>query len=297
MNILLRHSEKIWVFVKVAECGSVSRAAELLHLSQPTITYAIKTLEQQLGFNLFIRSSRGLVLNTTGRIFFEEAKKAEGILSTLEKRLLRRDTLVAPNKLTIATYESVAVYLWPKLTKKIETLYPQMELALVTKRSSEVIEEVSKGKTDLGLVVGKVEDRELTSIPLYHDYFSFYGSATTRFKAGFKFPVITVPDARDANGVTLESWISMSKFRTHPVITLSSFEVCAEFAAQGIGIAILPNRVYQHQRKAGRRLRKLTGTKLPESSFGKHDFFLCYRAGSPQNDLFKEHFARQLMRM
>jgi DNA-binding transcriptional LysR family regulator len=63
-------------FVVCADVGSFSKAAEILYTTQPNVSKAIKALEDQLGFNLFYRKSRGIIISTRGKHVYEYASKA-----------------------------------------------------------------------------------------------------------------------------------------------------------------------------------------------------------------------------
>jgi DNA-binding transcriptional LysR family regulator len=291
MHILLEHTEKIWIFMKVAECGSLTKAAEELHLAQPTVSYALKTLEAQLGTELVVRSSKGISLNASGRLLMQEMTRIKQLLTETEELLTKNKLCRVPSKLTIGTYESIAVYLWPKLTQSLKALYPEMELSLVTRRSAEVMQDVASGKVDGGLVVGPIIHPSLNKMLLYFDDYSFFVGSDVDLSSS-SLPVITVPDACDSKSCTLFQWISQSSFSNRPLLSLSSFEVCAEFASKGMGVTIIPNRVNAHQMELGRNLKRLPENGLRQANFGKHDFYFCYRSSSPQIDLFKENFGR-----
>ena len=62
-------------FVAVAETCSFARAGERLHVTQPTVTYQIKMLEQELGTALFYRSTRNVALTQNGQLFLEDARQ------------------------------------------------------------------------------------------------------------------------------------------------------------------------------------------------------------------------------
>ncbi len=294
MHVLLEHTEKVWIFLKVAECGSISRAAEELHLTQPTVSYAVKTLEEQLGAQLLIRTSKGVKLNPTGKLIAAEMLKARDHLTQTEDDVFSRKGLHVPGKMVLGTYESIAVYLWPKLTLALEHLHPGIELSLITRRSRELIKDVSDGKLDAALAVGPIHADDVSRTLLYEDTYSFYGLGG---QITDKAPVITVPDAADVDGKSLRTWIGQSRFRDRHILSLSSFEVCAEFAAQGLGITILPTRVYEKQASRGRMLQTIEHTGLCEGRFGRHEFYFCYRPDSPRIDGFKDYLSELIKKM
>ncbi len=72
------------VFYTVAECGSLSKAAKALFVSQPAISQAIKSLEEQLNVKLFDRSYIGVQLSTEGKLIFSRVKEGLALLDGIE---------------------------------------------------------------------------------------------------------------------------------------------------------------------------------------------------------------------
>ena len=76
------------VFYTVAKCGSLTKAAEELYISQPAVSRSIKQLETQLGVSLFTRTHRGMQLSAKGgKVIFTEVERALGLLETAQKRI------------------------------------------------------------------------------------------------------------------------------------------------------------------------------------------------------------------
>jgi len=297
MPIFLDHTEKIWVFIKVAEAGSFSRAAELLHISQPTVSHAVKELERLIGHRLLQRNTRGIMLTDSGKILFEEALKAKTLLVSVEVLLIHDNSMQVPKQLCLSTYESIAIYLWPKLTKILERSYPGTEITLITQRSEATINDILAGRVDIGLVVGPIVHPSLVVKPLYSDTFSFYGNSKKIDLQNEIIPIITVPDAQDSSGKTLKDWILSSKFSSHPIIALNSFEVCAEFANNEVGYALIPNRVYWHRKVSLRHLKLISNNGLNAHQFGQHEFFICYKSGLSSLNRFKEDISQKAARL
>lgn len=91
----------IRIFYAVVKSGSMTRAAETLHVTQPAVSHAIAELEEKLGFPLFIRKGRSLVLTEEGRAVEEAGKKIHSYLLETEDRLTSLRSL-SEGKLTIA---------------------------------------------------------------------------------------------------------------------------------------------------------------------------------------------------
>ncbi|MBE7089070.1 MAG: LysR family transcriptional regulator [Clostridiales bacterium] len=78
------------VFYTVAKCGSLSKAAQELFVSQPAVSQSIKSLETQLDAVLFIRNYRGIQLSPEGCIIYKKVEDALALLDSAESDLLNR---------------------------------------------------------------------------------------------------------------------------------------------------------------------------------------------------------------
>ena len=72
------------VFYAVAKSGNITKASNILHISQPAITKQIKNLEEELGFQLFIRTKRGVILTSNGEKVYEQIKEAMKYIKNIE---------------------------------------------------------------------------------------------------------------------------------------------------------------------------------------------------------------------
>ena len=101
--------EQLRIFVTVAETLNMTRAAEALHLAQPSVSAAVAALESRHGLRLFDRVGRGLELSAAGRTFLPEARAVLAAAQDAARALddlagLRRGTLALAASQTVATY-------------------------------------------------------------------------------------------------------------------------------------------------------------------------------------------------
>lgn len=148
--------DQLRIFVAVAECEHVTRAAQSLNLTQSAVSAAISALEGRHAVKLFSRVGRRIELTDAGRIFFQEArailartKAAELALSELSG--LERGTL------TIHASQTIASYWLPKYLVRFQHDYPRIKIHLVAGNTTQVAKAVQVGSADLGFVEGRVE--------------------------------------------------------------------------------------------------------------------------------------------
>jgi DNA-binding transcriptional LysR family regulator len=152
-------------FLAVAAAGHVTRAAEKLHLSQPTVSGHIKALEEELGVTLFDRASGGVSLTHSGKLLQEDAEKvisasqhlrdhARALSGNLDARL-RIGTILDPTYLRMG--ELIAV---------MRSRYPMVDTELHQAISGVGSEKVKSGELDAAFVLGEEGGAGLRVLPL-----------------------------------------------------------------------------------------------------------------------------------
>ena len=146
-------------FLAIAREQSIIRAAESLHLSQPTLSTQIKNMEAELGKQLLIRGTKGsrkITLTEEGMIL---RKRAEEILE-LVKKTEREVTLtnnIVMGDIYIGTGETDAVRILAKAAKSLQNTCPGIHYHISSGNASYVMERLDKGLLDFGIVFGSVD--------------------------------------------------------------------------------------------------------------------------------------------
>jgi DNA-binding transcriptional LysR family regulator len=137
-------------FLEVSRLASVSRAADVLHVTQPTLTARLHALEEDLGTKLFVRTRQGMRLTDAGRTFLPYAERAV--------RALRegRQAIVAVGRgsagqLLLAAAPAVSTYLLPDVLERFVDQHPQVDVAVRTGHTEEVLEMVLREEVQVGL--------------------------------------------------------------------------------------------------------------------------------------------------
>jgi DNA-binding transcriptional LysR family regulator len=136
--------------VAIAETGGFRRAADSLHLSQPTVSQHVRLLEKRLKQSLVVKDGRGSRFTTAGERLVLEARK----LLAAQDEVLQRFAMAVPDKLTIGSTEHAADGLLPDLLAALRAAYPDVWLQFRIERSTSLADLVSKGAIDLAVVLG-----------------------------------------------------------------------------------------------------------------------------------------------
>lgn len=120
---------KYKIFYAVAESKSFSKAAEMLYISQPAISYAIKELEEKLQTKLFIRERNGIKLTESGEKLMFYTQKALNSLITAEKIITEREEEVT-GLVRIGIYSHISLLMLPKIIKNFVKIYPGAKFSI-----------------------------------------------------------------------------------------------------------------------------------------------------------------------
>src|SRR5256714_10159172 len=137
-------------FLEIARRGSVSRAAEALFITQPTLTARLHGLERELGIKLFLRTPRGMRLTDAGRAWVPFAERA--VRALVEGRdALEQVKTASAGHLTIGSALAVSTYILPDLLERFVASHPRVEVSVRTGHSEDVVELVLRDEVQLGL--------------------------------------------------------------------------------------------------------------------------------------------------
>ena len=265
------------VFYTVAKCGSLTKAAEELYISQPAVSQAIKQLESQLGGQLFNRTHKGMELTETGgKQIFDTVEKALKLFDEAEKKYLElKDT--ATGVIRICASDTVSTHFLLPYIKEYHEKYPEVNLILENGTSQETIELLKNNKGDVGFVNLPVDDRDINLIDTVmhlHDTFV----ASEKFNS-LKDKIVDLKTLQDYPLLMLElssatrqaivSFAHSQGVHLHPEIELSSLELMTSFAKNGIGIACIPKEFVKHELQEEKSLFEIkTNPVLPTRAIG-----------------------------
>ena len=154
-------------FLEVARRGNVSRAAEAIYVSQPTLTARLHALESELGEKLFVRTRQGMRLTDAGRAFLPYAERATQAVKEGREAIAELNSASAGH-LVIASAPAVSTYLLPPLLERFAAAHPRVEVSVRTGHSEEVLQMVLKSEVQLGL--GRdLRHHDIDLIPFYEE--------------------------------------------------------------------------------------------------------------------------------
>ncbi len=235
--------------VALAHERHFGRAAEKCHISQPTLSVAVRKMEDELGIQLFERSAAEVKITETGRRIVEQAEKVLMEAGQIhEIAAAGKDPLVGP--LRVGVIYTIGPYLLPRLIPLVHRLAPKMPLVIQENFTSRLVEALKRGELDVIVISLPLEEAGVVAQPVYDEPFRVLIPADHPWKtearigpeqlaedqllllgAGncFREQVLKAcPRCRDTGGLqrTLEG---------------SSLETIRHMVATGLGVTVLPS--------------------------------------------------------
>ena len=151
------HLRQLEAFVAVCDKESFSKAAQSIYLSQPTVSAHIRALEEELGVDLIVRSTKSTYPTGAGKVFYRYARE---ILTTKERALLEmgRYRTEVSGTLTVAASTVPSQYILPRVLCRMRRAYPDLDYRTLQMDSREVALGVAANDAEVGLTGARIED-------------------------------------------------------------------------------------------------------------------------------------------
>ena len=156
------------VFRAVAESHSFTRAAELVHLTQPGISKHIKQMEEYFGVHLFDRMGKKVALTPAGEILLEATLEIMASIVTAEQRIEDLKGLRGGNLFLGASFP-IGIYVLPGILAAFRTKYPEVEVTLDISLSEKIVAKILANKLELGLASRAAHDPRLVGTEFMSD--------------------------------------------------------------------------------------------------------------------------------
>ncbi|MDF2606650.1 MAG: Transcriptional regulator [Bacillales bacterium] len=234
---------QLYVFTKVVEHKSFSKAADDIFLSQSTISSHIQSLEKSLNITLFDRVGRESILTPSGQKLYDWALKLlllkdQAILDIKEGNNDFKGTI----KVAVSTVPSQ--FIIPGMIKKFREEYSNVTFHLTQYPSKVVSEKVLNGSVDFGILGEKYENDKLCYIPLTKEKLVLITSNSINlaepvtFKKIMKYPIIMRNSDSGTNSI-FEKFLKSNQILKDELNIIAYTESLVEFVMQDMGIAII----------------------------------------------------------
>lgn len=237
---------QLTALVTVAEVGSVTKAAKLLHVVQPAVTRQIRLLEEELGVPLFQRTRHGMVPTPAAEVLIMRARRALHELDAARAELRPEPGEVA-GIVSVGLLESVLDILAQPLAEAVAQRHPGIELRLFTGYSGHLQQWLDSGEIDLSLLYNLSDTPSLSVVPLVREQLWAVAPPDAGLSAGTPVPWATVlahplvlPVSGHGLRVLIDRARSVVPMEPCTVVQTNSMLVQKNLVLAGHGWTVLP---------------------------------------------------------
>lgn len=224
-------------FLEVAQLLNLSRAAETLGISQPSLTLAMQRLEENLGTSILIRQKRGVSLTKAGKQLQIHAKFLLEQWQNVKNAALC-STHEVQGCFTVGCHPSVAIYTLPHFLPLLMQAHPKLEIKLHHDLSRMITDLVMQFAVDVGIIINPIKHPDLIIKKIFNDKVTLW-----RRPNKTKEPSVLICDPSLQQTQAILKQLKQQHFEIKRLITTNNLEVIAELAASGCGIGILPTNI------------------------------------------------------
>lgn len=236
------------IFRTVCENGfNSTKAAEVLHMTQPAVSLAIKELEQYYGVHLFDRIGRRLQITDAGKHFLQYAIHISDLFSDMETGLRDWDS---KGILRIGASITIGSQFLPRYVKAFTEICPGLDVRVTVDQSERLEQKIMANELDCALIEGIAHDPNIVSEAYMEDHLSIICSRDKGWKQG---QVVSIEDfqrqrflLREIGSGTREVFdrvVEQAGIHITPVWEAMSTTALVNAVINGLGIAVLPHRM------------------------------------------------------
>ena len=240
-------------FYWTATMRSVDQAAKRLHLSQPTISLRLKSLETVLGTNLFDRIGRGIRLSPDGLALLEDARE---VLDGVERIASQKNDNRVGGRIRVGFSEGFAIICLPLILAKLHRLYPDLNPELMVSTTPFIEPDLHARELDLAFLVHPTEHGDFRLVPLGAQPTSWV--ASTRWDLPsvvtphdlMAHPIISNPIG-SINYRQVRGWFASAGLSPKRLDICNSVAMLAHLVNTGVAIGVYPSKMAERELESG----------------------------------------------
>lgn len=244
--------------IQIAAEKNFSRAAEKLHIAQPSLSQQLSKLEKEIGVMLFQRNTNSVELTHAGTIFVEKAQK---VLDLINQIHIEMDDIsqMRKGKLVVGSLPITGSHILPLVLPVFQEKYPEIEIVLIEDSSANLEVLTTKGQADISLLSIPLQEPSLIyetvineairlAAPPQHSLASAYreNNEPIHIEALKDEPFVILKKGQGFREITLDL-CKEAGFSPNIVFESSNIETIQSLVAAGMGIALVPEMVTRTQ--------------------------------------------------
>ncbi|AZN42156.1 LysR family transcriptional regulator [Paenibacillus albus] len=265
-------------FYWTARMGSLSRAAEQLHITQPAISHTLKQLEHALGGPLFFRSAKGVSLTAEGEVMLQYVEQAFNLFESGEKRIADMRNL-DEGEIRIGAGDTLSKHYLLPFLEKFHKEYPNIRIHVTNQTTPETLNLLKEGKMDIGIVNLPAEDRKVKFLrSLAQQDCLVGGKAYAKLSLRLhqeplalaqlhEYPLIMLEPGGSTRHF-LDRYAASAGVELKPELELGSLDLLVQFAISGFGLAFVTRNYVEQELARGELVEIPLTPAIPERHIG-----------------------------
>jgi DNA-binding transcriptional LysR family regulator len=252
---------QLHIFCRVIEHKSFSRAAEAIHLSQPTVSAHIKDLEAHFGCPLIDRLAKEAAPTRAGRLLYGYARRMLGLRDEAESAMSQYQGKTR-GRLVVGGSTIPGTYLLPRAVGRFRRRYPEVRLSLAIEDTSGIVAGILEGVLELGVVGAESGEKDIRQEAVMEEEMRLIVPRGHRWARRRKIALAELWEepyiAREAGSGTLQSLqahigdLGRERRELNVVAEMGSTEAVCQGIREGIGVSILSPLAVAEDLAAGR---------------------------------------------
>lgn len=262
------------IFLYTAKAGNLTKAAQQLYITQPSVSYAIKQMEEALGVALFHRLPKGVKLTAEGRALLDYVEPSFALLDAGETKLGNLKRLQG-GELRVGASDSLLKHLLLPHLDSFHAQYPDIRIRLSHGKTPDIVQRLKEGQIDFGIVHMPVADPSVDASPLTVIQDVFVAGEAYRELAGRPLsagelgsqPLLLLSQGSSTRRY-VEQWFAAQGMTIEADIELGSIDLLVEFARRGFGVAYVTRSFVEEELAAGTLIELQTMDDVPTRTIG-----------------------------
>ncbi len=272
--------EQYKVFYYIVKCGGITAAAEVLSISQPAVSQAIKQLENSVRVTLFLRTAKGVKLTSEGQMLYSYVEKGYETILRGETKLREMLDLEAGEIRIGASDMTLKYYLLPYL-EIFHEKYPKIKVTVYNSPTPETLQSMQDNKIDFGLISSPLPAktsyavrsvRRIQDIFVAGSRFHHLEGKVLKYAELEELPIICLEKCTSTR-TYVDHFLSQKGVVLHPEFELATSDMIVQFALRNLGIGC----VVQDFAKEALEQEALFELKF-ENPIPQREFFVAYDA-------------------
>ncbi len=274
--------KQLQTFLAIAECGSATKAAQMLHIVQPAISRQMRILEEELGTSLFHRERSGMELTEAGRILLDHAKRVMRELDEARAQLQPSSSTVS-GFVRIGMPASTCDLLAGELVATVKHRHPQIRMGMYSGFGGFLQKALLNGELEAAIVNDPEASPLLETRYVLNEQLFLIGPPDSGLRPDLALPLsllknkpLVLPAAPHAMRSTIERACALANIELEVVAEVNSMHMQRSLVRHGVGWTIMPSTSFFEDLSQG----ALSGAPLDSDLLQRH-LALCLPMARP----------------